>query len=192
MIDVHSSSPYINCFLQPDTLIPGVDSPQAWNRFSYVTNSPISFNDPTGHMQEKDDYDCHGCTPLPQSPGSGGSGGDGGLNEDDLAEDLDPTVVVFCGSYASNEPGYTINDYGPECEDQLPAWYWNPWSYNMQHIRYPGSKYQQYQDALKVNIAGETILVCYSSGAEACLMYAKTSRIWSTLSSTDGANLFSR
>jgi hypothetical protein len=36
--------------LQPDTLIPGVDSPQSWNRYSYVYNNPIRFNDPTGHI----------------------------------------------------------------------------------------------------------------------------------------------
>jgi hypothetical protein len=37
--------------LQPDTLIPGVDSPQSWNRFSYVQNRPVHFNDPTGHRE---------------------------------------------------------------------------------------------------------------------------------------------
>ena len=35
--------------MQPDTLIPGVDSPQSWNRYSYVYNNPILHNDPTGH-----------------------------------------------------------------------------------------------------------------------------------------------
>ncbi len=49
------SSPYINHFLQPDTLIPDPSNPQAWNRYSYVTNSPINFNDPTGHMLSNDD-----------------------------------------------------------------------------------------------------------------------------------------
>jgi hypothetical protein len=27
-----------------------VDSPQSWNRFSYVSNNPIRFNDPSGHV----------------------------------------------------------------------------------------------------------------------------------------------
>jgi hypothetical protein len=44
------SSPYINHFLQPDTLIPDPTNPQAWNRYSYVGNRPVNFNDPTGHM----------------------------------------------------------------------------------------------------------------------------------------------
>ncbi len=42
-------SPYLNRFLQPDSLIPDQTNPQAWNRFSYVVNRPINLNDPTGH-----------------------------------------------------------------------------------------------------------------------------------------------
>ncbi|HZQ06618.1 MAG TPA: RHS repeat-associated core domain-containing protein [Anaerolineae bacterium] len=37
-------------FTQPDTLIPGAFNPQAFNRFSYALNSPVVFNDPSGHM----------------------------------------------------------------------------------------------------------------------------------------------
>jgi hypothetical protein len=48
-----ASSPYINHFLQPDSLIPAPSNPQAWNRYSYVGNRPVNFNDPTGH-----DADC--------------------------------------------------------------------------------------------------------------------------------------
>jgi A nuclease of the HNH/ENDO VII superfamily with conserved LHH len=43
------SSPYINRFLQPDSLVPDQKNPQAWNRYGYVTNRPIDLNDPTGH-----------------------------------------------------------------------------------------------------------------------------------------------
>jgi RHS repeat-associated protein len=45
-------SPYLNRFLQPDTLIPDAQNPQAWNRFSYVRNNPILYNDPTGHNED--------------------------------------------------------------------------------------------------------------------------------------------
>ena len=44
-------SPTLGRFTQPDTLIPSADNPQAWNRFSYVMNSPILYNDPSGHMR---------------------------------------------------------------------------------------------------------------------------------------------
>lgn len=40
-------------FTQPDTVIPELTEPQAWNRFAYVFNNPICNNDPSGH--------CPGC-----------------------------------------------------------------------------------------------------------------------------------
>jgi hypothetical protein len=42
-------------FVQPDTIIPEAGNPQAWNRYSYTTNNPINFNDPSGHLQSEDD-----------------------------------------------------------------------------------------------------------------------------------------
>jgi RHS repeat-associated protein len=50
-------SPYINRFVQPDTIIPSLSNPQSWNRFSYVTNRPINFNDPSGHIASCDEYE---------------------------------------------------------------------------------------------------------------------------------------
>jgi hypothetical protein len=38
--------------LQPDTQIPDYTNPQAWNRYSYVLNNPIRYDDPTGHCAE--------------------------------------------------------------------------------------------------------------------------------------------
>ncbi|MEP7134617.1 MAG: RHS repeat-associated core domain-containing protein [Chloroflexota bacterium] len=49
-------SPYINRFVQPDTIIPGAANPQAWNRYSYVLGNPLKYTDPTGHMQAEDGY----------------------------------------------------------------------------------------------------------------------------------------
>src|SRR5690606_12599255 len=43
-------SPYLNRFIQPDLIVPGIYNPQMLNRFSYVGNNPIIYNDPTGHV----------------------------------------------------------------------------------------------------------------------------------------------
>ncbi len=37
------TSPYINRFLQPDTIIPDPSNPQSWNRYSYVYKQPPSY-----------------------------------------------------------------------------------------------------------------------------------------------------
>jgi RHS repeat-associated protein len=42
-------SPYLNRFIQPDTILPNLDNPQYLNRYSYVINQPIVLNDPSGH-----------------------------------------------------------------------------------------------------------------------------------------------
>ena len=54
------SSPYINRFLQPDSVIPNLYNPQSLNRYSYVTNRPVNFNDPTGYRLDDgcEDYGC--------------------------------------------------------------------------------------------------------------------------------------
>jgi hypothetical protein len=89
-------SPYLNRFLQPDSIIPDQSNPQSWNRFSYVQNNPIRFNDPTGHMMwEGDDGGCYSCTPTPPvDPPGGGEGGNGGggNNDCDIECELDETL----------------------------------------------------------------------------------------------------
>lgn len=52
-------SPSLGRFQQPDTLIPNPANPQSWNRFSYVYNNPVKYNDPTGHAISCDvEEDC--------------------------------------------------------------------------------------------------------------------------------------
>jgi RHS repeat-associated protein len=42
-------SPTFGRFISPDNIIPDTTNPQTFNRYSYVNNRPINFNDPTGH-----------------------------------------------------------------------------------------------------------------------------------------------
>jgi hypothetical protein len=53
-------SPYINRFIQPDSIVPSPANPQSLNRFSYVYNNSVRFNDPTGHMCREDGKGCDG------------------------------------------------------------------------------------------------------------------------------------
>ncbi len=41
--------PALGRFLQPDTIVPELGNPQALNRYSYVLNNPLRYNDPSGH-----------------------------------------------------------------------------------------------------------------------------------------------
>jgi hypothetical protein len=41
--------PYINRFIQPDTVIPNLSNLQSLNRYSYVLNQPMNYTDPSGH-----------------------------------------------------------------------------------------------------------------------------------------------
>jgi len=41
--------PKIGRFISPDSVVPDEKNPQAWNRYTYVYNSPIKFIDPNGH-----------------------------------------------------------------------------------------------------------------------------------------------
>jgi hypothetical protein len=45
-------SPYINRFLQPDSIIPDPLNPQSWDRYSYTVNNPILYRDSTGHSPD--------------------------------------------------------------------------------------------------------------------------------------------
>jgi RHS repeat-associated protein len=41
--------PLLGRFIQADTLIPALGNPQSYNRYAYVLNNPLKYNDPTGH-----------------------------------------------------------------------------------------------------------------------------------------------
>jgi hypothetical protein len=42
-------APSLGRFVSADTIVPDGKNPQAWNRYSYVVNSPLKYIDPSGH-----------------------------------------------------------------------------------------------------------------------------------------------
>ncbi|MFZ2360090.1 MAG: RHS repeat-associated core domain-containing protein [Anaerolineae bacterium] len=41
--------PYLNRWIQPDTIVPDPSNPQSLNRYSYVLNNPLRYSDSSGH-----------------------------------------------------------------------------------------------------------------------------------------------
>jgi len=44
-----TNDPELGRFIEPEAEIPGLFSPQSYNRYSYCVNDPLRYNDPTGH-----------------------------------------------------------------------------------------------------------------------------------------------
>ena len=42
--------PELGRFIQPDDRLPDMSNPQSYNRYSYVMNNPLRYNDPSGHL----------------------------------------------------------------------------------------------------------------------------------------------
>ncbi|HPO87652.1 MAG: RHS repeat-associated core domain-containing protein [Anaerolineales bacterium] len=52
--------PTLGRFAQADTIIPTSQGAQAWDRYAYVNNNPVRYNDPTGHRVD-DGCRTEGC-----------------------------------------------------------------------------------------------------------------------------------
>jgi RHS repeat-associated protein len=95
--------PALGRFAQADTDVPESQGVQAFDRYAYVSNNPIRYNDPSGHMVVCGVAD-EGC---------GGGSGSGVLGDDD----------------DKNDEGFNILDrYMLGWENFGQAWstYWNP------------------------------------------------------------------
>jgi RHS repeat-associated protein len=89
--------PLLGRFTQPDTLVPGAANPQNFNRYTYVSNNPVRYTDPTGNKIAECLPGDPGCdqsgnlTPPPAPP----PGNDPGTNG------CDPSVDPGCNGQPS-------------------------------------------------------------------------------------------
>ncbi len=57
-------NPYLNQFIQADTIVPDSMNPQTINKYTYVLNNPVNYTDPSGHCaygeMTPDGWKCYG------------------------------------------------------------------------------------------------------------------------------------
>ena|GEM_PF-4633986 len=82
-------SPKIGRFLSPDTIVPSYANPQSLNRYSYVTNNPLIYIDPTGHAECRTEEDCEDMGTTPMGTGNPHRGGNKDNKKDNKPDPSD-------------------------------------------------------------------------------------------------------
>ena len=94
-------------FVQPDSIIPSAGNPQAYDHYAYVNNSPIMFNDPSGH-------DVGFGNAFPSDPGNG------------FDSNTSRNVWLNYGGYQSSFIGQVITTPVKQFDQHFIDWSW--WS----------------------------------------------------------------
>jgi RHS repeat-associated protein len=107
-------------FMSPDPVSGSSSSPQSWDRYSYVQNSPLNATDPLGKMMIKDGNDWDngdgdgGYEPDFSPPFDGGAGDSGAALSDDCGDGQATICVV---SVLKNQPANDPSDPVPPAPD---------------------------------------------------------------------------
>ncbi len=94
-------NPVLGRFISPDTIVPDFRNPQALNRYSYVLNNPLYYNDPTGNY-----YDMGFDTSFPDYGFGGGGFSSGGYSG---------------GSSGGYSGGYSLPSYSGQYNYGFPS-----------------------------------------------------------------------
>jgi len=90
--------PVLGRFSQPDTIVPELGNPQAWDRFAYTLNNPVKYIDPSGHRT---------CTDQEAATGDE-------TCDQNIVDEIDWVIHrVYMGGFTASEP--------IDSKDQLPS-----------------------------------------------------------------------
>jgi RHS repeat-associated protein len=120
-------SPILGRFTQPDSMTPG--GPQGLNRYSYVSNNPVNFNDQTGHVMVGNDDMSKGCI-IKAGCSTNDKKAEKKYKDDKKRNGLPttpykgPCLSVVCTDPLSTGNGSAISD--PSYPTYLPPSSWEP------------------------------------------------------------------
>ena len=91
------NDPYLARFAQADTIVPG--GVQGYDRYAYVNNNPVRYNDPSGHYDECS-VALEGCVKSKTSPGLNSRKADKNSEQEELSD-----VIWSTAKYKNEELG---------------------------------------------------------------------------------------
>ncbi len=104
-------------FTQPDSIVPtGTQGTQAWDRYAFVNNNPVRYNDPTGHMVDEGGGGGYEC-PKP-SANSSEEEAWRHTQEVNLLFHIGPTGIISAPDYDDDIP---ITDFHMSSHKIIPA-----------------------------------------------------------------------
>ncbi|MBI5823366.1 MAG: RHS repeat-associated core domain-containing protein [Chloroflexi bacterium] len=148
--------PALGRFTSADTIVPG--GVQGYDRYAYVNNNPIRYNDPTGHAPSCEDWDR--CNHGGSSGGGGGGGSSGGEEEEEGESGTDPDLCKMYGECGSKSPGLSspTSDQTPSCNYFSDGGYACTLSVTQENIKGFENYHLQFRIGVKILYYGITVL----------------------------------
>jgi hypothetical protein len=161
-----ASSPYINRFLQPDTLIPYPLNPQSFNRYSYVINNPIRYSDPSGHMLTCGELGACGGSSNSGSPSNDGNDDDDDdetLENDDIIDLLDLDIDEFFDWKEQNPELFDLLHYAKK--GNIIVINWNGITFHLMIVEESNGGLGLYDTDNQYLLNGTTAISDFTSGS---------------------------